>query len=65
MTGTKRYKVTPLAGDWVAGKRVKAGDVMELTPKAANYELILGTLEEVDPETPMEESVAPRRKRRG
>ncbi len=39
-----RYAVTDRAGSRVAGRRAKPGDVLELTPAEAAYELQQGTL---------------------
>jgi hypothetical protein len=39
-----RYVVSELAGPYVSGKRVKPGQVLELTRRQAKYELDLGTL---------------------
>lgn len=43
---TKPYVVTEKAGDWVAGKRVKHGDVLVLTDAQAKYECLIGTIRE-------------------
>jgi hypothetical protein len=39
-----RYVVSEIAGRYVCGKRVKPGQVLDLTPRQAKYELDLGAL---------------------
>ena len=38
------YRITDKAGQWVAGKRVRVGDVLELTERQAEHEFRLGTI---------------------
>ena len=38
------YQVTDKAGQLVAGKRVHAGDILQLTARQAEHELRLGTI---------------------
>jgi hypothetical protein len=40
----RKFKVTANAGLWVAGLRVNDGDVLTLTPRQAEYELLRGAL---------------------
>jgi hypothetical protein len=51
----KPYIVTDLAGRYVAGKRVKAGQRIELTARQAKYELDRGMIRpaDVEPMPPM------------
>ena len=41
---TERYIVTAVAGPKVAGRRVEAGAILELTENAARAELLAGTI---------------------
>jgi hypothetical protein len=38
------YQVTDKAGQWVAGKRVRAGDILQLSERQAEHEFRLGTI---------------------
>ena len=40
----KKYTVTELAGSWVAGVRVPADKVLNLSDEQAEHELRLGTI---------------------
>lgn len=42
---TTAYVVTEKAGEWVAGKQVKPGQILNLTARQAEYELLLGVIE--------------------
>ena len=41
---TNKWRVTELAGPRVAGRRVKAGDVLDLTDEEALFEETMGTI---------------------
>ena len=59
MTDRTSYRVTPLAGPKVAGRRVDHGATIELTEAEARAELIAGVIEPVGPaEAPPEPAVA-------
>lgn len=49
MENKQTYRVTRRAGEWVAGQPRPADGVITLTPRQAAYEIILGTIEPVQP----------------
>ncbi|SUA65585.1 Uncharacterised protein [Brucella anthropi] len=44
MSERKRYRVTERAGLWVAGRKVRPGDILELSLQQAEYELMRGII---------------------
>lgn len=60
MSERKKYRVTERAGNWVAGKKVRPGDVLLLTEAQAEYELMRGVLTVVSVDTASDiEAIAP------
>ena len=45
----KQYIVTEKAPEWVAGRRVKPGDILTLTDQQAEYEVMRGLIEPAPP----------------
>ena len=61
---TNPYVVTEKAGDWVAGKRVNHGDILNLTDRQAEYELMRGIIKPAGPAAAAEADTGGRRARR-
>ncbi|MBI1649875.1 hypothetical protein [Hyphomicrobium sulfonivorans] len=59
----KQYIVTPVAGEWVAGRRVNHGDVISLTDEQAEYELARGLIVLATPSVAAEAEAAKRKRR--
>jgi hypothetical protein len=59
MVTTKAYEATGLC-EWVAGRKVRAGEILVLTQDEAEYELARGLIRETGAQT-FAEAAAPRR----
>ncbi len=63
MVTTKAYEATGLC-EWVAGRKVRAGEILVLTQDEAEYELARGLIREAGTQRRVE-AAAPRRLSRG
>jgi hypothetical protein len=63
MVTTKAYETTGLS-EWVAGRKVRAGEVLVLTQDQAEYELARGLIRERGAQK-LAETAMPRRPHRG
>ena len=63
MVTTKTYEATGLC-EWVAGRKVRAGDILVLTQDEAEYELARGLIREAGAQR-RAEAAPPRRLSRG
>lgn len=54
---TQRYTVTAKAGPKVAGRRVRIGDILELTENAARAELLAGSIVAAENAAPVADEV--------
>ena len=57
-----QFEVTDKAGDYVAGRRVKCGDVLTLSETQAAHEMRLGTLRRVGAASAPVDETKPKRR---
>lgn len=57
-----QFEVTDKAGDYVAGRKVKRGDVLTLSATQAWYELVRGTIRRVGAASAPVEATKPKRR---